>query len=181
MPDNPTASTNTSILIPSNPVPHNSPRYSEWDVVGLVVGGAVALIATLGGVATLIAVYLSWLDRRRKLEQERDAPLENRVKILEDAAKNFRPVDYIDKEYHRLDEKVEHLKNNNVMKFDALEIKIERLEESDGQLTMSQTRLNAKMEGMDATIKRIEAGQERLGDRFDERFDRLQEMMRQNT
>jgi hypothetical protein len=162
--------------------------YDSYDGVKFFLAGVLALVVVIGVILQSLKSISDFLDRRKAKRQEEDTPLMNRIKDLEDLSKNFRGADHLDREFNALREKIDHERGNRQGSQQALELRLtdgtkkldEHIRSTDARVNeerQARIRLESKVEGIASHSTRIESALDRLNERFDERFDRLQEII----
>ena len=166
----------TTVTIPPPAVP--APQYYDgWGVMGLVVAGIVIFLSIFNGAASGVQSILGFFKSRKDLDKERDAPLELRIKSLEETTKSLRSNEWLDKEYDRLERKIDHEKNNRQLITDGLANQLRAIAAGLADEQRARTRLEAQVEGVVSNAQRVENALERMSERIEERFDRIQELL----
>lgn len=165
--------TSTSILIPTTPP--TAPAYDEWSAYKLVFGGIVAAVIGVNAILSMIKAIVEVFEKRKAADKERNSPTEHRVEQLEKVSASFRSVEYLDKEFTRLDDKIAHHKNNQSLINDQFSSAIKTTQNEIGDLKLNAALLRGKVEILESNNGRLESKVDLMRDRIEERFDRLTE------
>jgi hypothetical protein len=163
-------------VIPSNPAQQRNP-YLEWDGVVFVIGGIFAAMLVLKQLLEFGKSIGEFLDRKKKSALEQDAPLAARIAAVEDVVKSFRTRDDLERDFGILKGDIRHIKANSEQ---SNQSSADRFRKIEGQLTedrLERARLEAKVDGMSVNFARVEGAVERLGERVEDRLDKMQELI----
>ena len=169
----PTSSSTTSVVIPSTGQPRSP--YLEWDGVVFVVGGIFALIMVIKQLLEFAKSIAEWIDRKNKKDQEQDAPIMARVANVEELVKTFRSRDDLERDFGLLKTDIRHMKSNIEQSNQSV---ADRFRKIEGHITddrLERARLETKVDGMVTQFARVESAVDRLGERMDDRLDRMQQ------
>jgi hypothetical protein len=183
----PTASSSTSVIVPP-PVVYPTTVYDNYVSLKFFIGGIVVLLFAINFLLSSHERITNFFEKRKNGSKQLTQPLEARVVLLEAAIKTFKSGEELDREFGRVKEKIDHERGNRQGSQEQLLSQITSVDKKHSDFArmvddrfaeerQSRTRLEAKVEALGANGVRVEASLERLGERFDERFDRFQELL----
>lgn len=159
------------------PAPQPQGKYDEWGVAGIIVAGVCGTLVILNGLIGVTKGIMEFFEKKKSGDRELTAPLETRMQLLEEQAKQYRTSDYLDREFSRLEAKIDHEKGNRQGVVDALSSQFRSIEAKLSEEQQARIRIEAVLENTKANTHRVETAVELLRERIEERFDRFQEIL----
>lgn len=165
----------TSTTIAVTPSPAAPASYDEWGAYKLAFGGVVAFVIALNVFVSFVKGMMEFFEKKKAADKEKNMPSEQRLVSLERATSNFRPSEYLDKEFGRIEDKIIHNKNNQALMNDHFNDQLSTTQREVNELKLNAAMLKGKVDVLSENTGRLETKVDTLRDRIEERFDRLTE------